>query len=125
MLSKCYRNQRDVLVSAHALGFGVYGEIVQVLESAEHWQDVGYDVLTGPLVTGQEVRVSRPAENSPISIDAGNPLIAWAAHNSIGEEVDWAVSEVSKFISGGLSPEEVVIISLDDRHARSYFGHSV
>jgi superfamily I DNA and RNA helicase len=43
ILSKCYRNQRDVLVTAHAMGFGIYGTIVQLLESVEHWQDVGYD----------------------------------------------------------------------------------
>ena len=34
VLSKAYRNQRDILVSAHAMGFGVYGTIVQMLESA-------------------------------------------------------------------------------------------
>lgn len=122
VLSKCYRNQREVLVSAHALGFGVYGEIVQVLESADHWQDVGYDVLTGPLETGKVVRVSRPKENSPLSIDGGIPLISWKAHQNIDYEVAWVVAEVRSFIKGGLAAEEVVVISLDDRHARNYFS---
>lgn len=54
VLSKCYRNQRDILVTAHALGFGVYGNIVQLLESSAHWQDVGYDVPTGELKTASQ-----------------------------------------------------------------------
>ena len=69
VLSKCYRNQREVLVTAHAIGFGIYREIVQLLESREHWQDVGYEVLTGDFRVGDHVRISRPAENSPLSID--------------------------------------------------------
>src|SRR5262249_6615448 len=50
VLSKCYRNQREVLLVAHALGFGIYSEIVQLLESREHWQDVGYEVETEEFV---------------------------------------------------------------------------
>ena len=33
VLQKCYRNQRDVLVLAHAIGFGVYGQPVQMLQN--------------------------------------------------------------------------------------------
>src|SRR5690606_12528902 len=35
VLSRCYRNQRETLLVAHAIGFGIYHEIVQMLESAE------------------------------------------------------------------------------------------
>src|SRR5690242_12562099 len=63
VLSKCYRNQRDVLVVAHAMGFGIYKEIVQLLESREHWQDVGYEV-EGAYVVGKLVKIRRPTENS-------------------------------------------------------------
>jgi superfamily I DNA and RNA helicase len=78
VLSKAYRNQRDVLVTAHALGFGVYGNIVQMLESAEHWEDVGYQLLSGPLETGRPVEILRPDRNSPLSVtqlDGFPPLI--------------------------------------------------
>ena len=124
VLSKAYRNQRDVLVSAHALGFGVYGNIVQMLESAEHWEDVGYQVLSGPLRTGQPVEIIRPDRNSPLHIAEldGFPTIhAYEAPN-FEAEVDWAVQQIRSFISGGLQPEEVLVIALDDRNARNYLG---
>lgn len=124
VLSKAYRNQRDVLVAAHALGFGVYGNIVQMLESAEHWEDVGYQVLTGPLKTGKRVEVMRPDRNSPLAIRdvSGIPLIAWHSADGFSSEIDWAVSQVQIFINGGLSPDDVLIISLDDRYARKYLN---
>ncbi|MDB5585583.1 MAG: hypothetical protein JWP26_553 [Devosia sp.] len=122
VLSKCYRNQRDVLVSAHALGFGVYGNVVQLLESADHWRDVGYDVVTGPLKTGEVVEVVRPERNSPVQImeTPEFPLIAWHTATSLDSEAEWVARNVKRFIDGGLGAEEVVVISLDDRHAKGY-----
>jgi superfamily I DNA and RNA helicase len=124
VLSRAYRNQRDVLVSAHAMGFGVYGTIVQMLESKEHWEDVGYEVLTGPLKTGHEVAITRPSRNSPIEVPTvqGFPLLDWFKGARVDEEVAWVVATVQTFIEGGLAPEEILIISLDDRHAKPYLA---
>lgn len=125
VLSKAYRNQRDVLVSAHALGFGVYGNIVQMLESAEHWEDVGYQVLTGrPFKTGQAVEIVRPDRNSPLSVAEldGYPTIEAFEAKDFDGEIEWAVGQVRRFISGGLEPEEVLVIALDDRNARKYLA---
>ena len=72
VLSKCYRNQREVLVTAHALGFGIYGEIVQLLESKEHWEDVGYEVISGDFSVGTDVKILRPEQNSPIKLEQAN-----------------------------------------------------
>ena len=97
ILSKCYRNQRDVLVTAHAMGFGIYGSIVQMLESAEHWQDVGYDVLSGPLLTGKKVEVIRPDRNSPLQIPPidGFGLVGSFAASSLEDEVSWVALQNS------------------------------
>lgn len=124
VLSKAYRNQRDVLVSAHALGFGVYGNIVQMLESAEHWEDVGYEVTSGSLVTGQPVDIVRPDRNSPLSVAElnGYPIIDIFGAKSFEAEVEWVVKCIGSFISGGLQPEEVLVIALDDRNARGYLS---
>ncbi|QPO13232.1 DEAD/DEAH box helicase [Thalassospira sp. A40-3] len=123
VLKRAYRNQLDVLVSAHALGFGIYGEIVQMVESADHWQDLGYQVNTGELVIGENVEVTRPADNSPLSIPPvdGVAIIDYFAGDSFDEEVGWLVHEVEKFLDGGLEAEDIVIVTLDDRHAKSYF----
>lgn len=122
VLSKAYRNQRDVLVTAHAMGFGVYGTIVQMLESAEHWEDVGYDVLTGTLVTGQSVHITRPERNSPIQIPAapGFPLMKWNCTADLDSEIKSVADDIRDFVGAGLVPEEILVISLDDRHAKTY-----
>jgi superfamily I DNA and RNA helicase len=123
VLSRAYRNQRDVLVTAHALGFGVYGTIVQMLESTEHWEDVGYEVLTGPLKVGSPVHVRRPDANSPTQLQniPDFTLIKSFASNSLDHEVEWVVSEAQKFLEAGVDAEDILVISLDDRNARSYF----
>ncbi|AGB72549.1 MULTISPECIES: DEAD/DEAH box helicase [Rhizobium] len=123
VLSKAYRNQRDVLVSAHALGFGVYSNsVVQMLESAEHWEDVGYEVLSGPLQTGKPVEVLRPDRNSPLNIAdiPGWPTIETFVARNLEEEVDWVLAQIASFIGGGLEPDEILVVALDDRHARGY-----
>lgn len=123
VLQRSYRNQRDVLVLAHAVGFGVYGEVVQMLENARHWEDVGYDVISGPFTPGSENVVERPLVNSPsvLATPAGVPLIKGHGADSFDQEVDAAVAEVRAFIENGLQPHQILIVSLDDRTARSYF----
>lgn len=125
VLSRAYRNQRDVLVTAHALGFGVYGTIVQMLESSEHWEDVGYEVLTGPLKVGKQVHVRRPDANSPVHLQnvPDFPLISTFQAADLDTECAWVVSEVTRFIGAGIDPHDILVISLDDRNARSYFRH--
>lgn len=123
VLAKCYRNQREVLVTAHALGFGIYRDIVQLLESREHWQDVGYEVVSeGEFAVGRPVRILRPEENSPINLQAQpqKPLIAHYEANSLQSEIEWIAEEISEFIGGGLQPEDLLVVALDDRNARTY-----
>ena len=64
VLNKCYRNPGEILICAHALGFGIYGEtIVQMLDDRDHWKDVGYEVVQGDFVEGSETIIERPKEN--------------------------------------------------------------
>lgn len=127
VLSKCYRNQREVLVTAHALGFGIYGDqLVQMLESRDHWQDVGYEVANqSEFKIGDQIRILRPAANSPVSIsqDDSPPIIQTFVGNLLGDEVSWVVEGVRSFLSGGLQPEDILLIALDDRNSRTYLRH--
>jgi superfamily I DNA and RNA helicase len=124
VLSKAYRNQRDILVTAHAMGFGIYGTIVQMLESAEHWEDVGYEVKTGELKTGEKVKIERPSRNSPLQLRTPDdfPLLHWKKFETMDKEVEWVAKSVKSFVDAGLNPEEILVISLDDRNARSYLS---
>lgn len=123
VLQRSYRNQRDVLILAHAVGFGIYGEIVQMLENAKHWEDVGYDVVSGTFTAGSVNVVERPSVNSPsvLHTPADVPIIRGQSAASFDDEVLAAVGEVRSFISKGIHPHQILVVSLDDRTARSYF----
>lgn len=124
VLSKCYRNQREVLVTAHALGFGIYRNIVQLLESKEHWEDVGYEVLSNTAFeVGKSVRIQRPAENNPLSISKVNDTetVEIKVAPNYEDEISWIVDGIRDFIAGGLQAEDIIVIALDDKNARSYF----
>ncbi len=125
VLKKCYRNALEVLLAAHALGFGIYGDYpVQMLENEEHWRDVGYDVET-ELVTGKPAVITRPRENSPLSISARQmpqEIVECFKAQNVDAECEWIAKKVCEAIEEGVRPEEILIISLDDRNARSYFS---
>jgi superfamily I DNA and RNA helicase len=123
VLSKCYRNQREVLVTAHAMGFGIYSDIVQLLESPDHWRDVGYTVAAETFETGHQVEILRPEGNSPVSLRGQElpKLISYYSANEFEEEINWVVEDACAFLRGGLLPEDIIVIALDDRNSRNYF----
>jgi superfamily I DNA and RNA helicase len=124
VLQRSYRNQREVLVLAHSVGFGVYNNTVQMLENAKHWEDVGYEVVAGDFTTGSDNVVERPLRNSPSVLHTPNgvPVVSLTSSLNLDDEVELAAKEVKKFIDGGLPAHQILIISLDDRSARTYFS---
>lgn len=64
ILKKCYRNPRPVLVTAHALGFGIYSKkgLIQFFDQPELWEDLGYLNKGGALIAGQQVQLYRTEE---------------------------------------------------------------
>lgn len=124
VLRKCYRNQRDILVLAHASGFGVYGTPVQMLQNKDHWEDVGYEVLSGEIRVGTDVVVRRPDRHSPTRLATPEevPLIEVRNFGSFSDEVSYCLSQLELFLAGGLQPEDLMVIAVDDRAARSYLA---
>lgn len=127
VLYKCYRNPLEVLVTAHALGFAIYAdEPVQTLENKEHWLDVGYSVEGDKdLVVGETVTVTRDRENSPLSIykhQDVSEIIKCHLADGIEGEIDWVVEYIFAALSEGVKPHDILVISLDDRYAKSYFS---
>ena len=126
VLHKCYRNPREVLICAHAVGFGIYGDkMVQALESKEHWQDFGYQVTSGELTSGSEITITRSAENSPSSISNSNSvdnLVLTRSFKQPSEEVEFVATSIQNDIKDdGVSPEDILVICTDDRNAKRYF----
>jgi superfamily I DNA and RNA helicase len=126
VLHKCYRNPREVLVSAHALGFGVYGDrIVQMLESRDHWEDIGYTVKAGDFVAGSRIDVQRPEENSLAIVSEHSSFgeIVKAAHfTGLDDECVAVAQSIERDIADGLQPDDILVVSVDDRCAKSYLS---
>lgn len=124
VLQRAYRNQRDVLVLAHAIGFGVYRKTVQMLENARHWEDVGYDVVAGDFTVGSQCTVERPTINSPSTLETPDnvKLVEIVGAADMDSEVSLAAAEVRSFIGQGLKADDILVVCLDDKAARAYFS---
>jgi superfamily I DNA and RNA helicase len=127
VLHKCYRNPLEVLVCAHAMGFGIYGKkIVQMLENREHWFDLGYEVENEDLRAGELTRIRRPRENSPSSISdssSANEIVVGNVFRDFSSEINAVVKAIKHDIEvDGLEPDDILVISADDRHAKQYLG---
>lgn len=123
VLYKCYRNPLEILVCAHALGFGIYGDIVQMLENDDHWRDIGYEIVSGEFSPGAEVVVRRPEANSLASISKGNTIdeiIRAKAFGKYMEEIDDVVNSILGDIKDGLRPDDILVVVVDDRNAQGY-----
>ncbi len=125
VLYKSYRNPREVLICAHALGFGIYSDtMVQTLENKEHWEDLGYEVENGTFKVGSRITIFRPESNSPLVISKRQSpadLIQTFIADSITAEVDWVVDSIISLLKEGLDASDIMVICLDDRNARDYF----
>lgn len=127
VLYRCYRNPLEVLITAHALGLGVYSDYpVQMLENSDHWRDVGYTISDDQeLVEGSEVTIERERKNSPLSIhkyQTKNDIIKTESFSSIHDECRWIAEKINSYIDEGVSAQDILVICLDDRNVKSYFS---
>lgn len=123
VLHKCYRNPREILVCAHAVGFGIYGQIVQMLENREHWEDIGYVVREGSFVEGSEMVIERPEENSLLTISQAyvpDELVQVKVYDDFDQEVESVAHLIKDDLGDGLRPDDILVICVDDRHANTY-----
>jgi len=127
VLYKCYRNPLEILLTAHALGFGIYSNHpVQMLENEEHWRDVGYNLAPGStLDVGSIATITRDRANSPLSIyqyQSVEQIIKCYKANTFTDECEWIVNQIKGSIASGLKPHDILVISFDDRNAKTYFN---
>ncbi|NOW96587.1 DEAD/DEAH box helicase [Mucilaginibacter sp. SG564] len=101
ILKKCYRNSRPVLVTAHALGFGIYRKagLAQFFDQPELWSDLGYKVKDGMLKAGHSVTLYRPDEASHKYLEDNvdiDDLIIFKSFKSKTEQSDAIVKDIIK-----------------------------
>jgi superfamily I DNA and RNA helicase len=124
VLYKSYRNPREILTAAHALGFGIYSSrIIQMLESRQHWEDLGYDVIVGDCQPGDKMVIERNAANSSLAISkhyAFDDIISCSVFDSIEQETAAIADEIEQAIEDGLRPDDILVAIVDDRNAKRY-----
>ncbi len=127
VLYKCYRNPREIIVCAHALGFGLYsgGRIAQMLETKERWESMGYEVHKGNFKVGDSMVIFRPEENSLKSVSESqtcDEIISVKTFENSDSEIKHVVSRIQKDLASGLRPDDILVVSLDNRHAKMYLN---
>jgi len=123
-LYKCYRNSAEVLVTAHSLGFGIYGEIIQMLDSQEYWEDLGYKLVSGELKPGSQVRIERPADHSLKAISIASPkedIVIAHTFPDMESEVKWIVgSIIDNHRNDELRLDDIMVVTVDRFAGRKY-----
>lgn len=131
VLEKCYRNSRPLLVTAHAIGFGIYREppagqdtgLVQLFENAHLWEDIGYEVEQGPLEENQEVLLSRTSASSPLFLEQHSPiddLIQFQSFQSQAEQNTWVAREIARNLADDeLRHDDIMVINPNAISARN------
>lgn len=125
ILYKCYRNPREILVTAHSIGFGFYNEIVQMIDEKEYWNDIGYNIIEGDFEVGQTIKIERPLENSLETVTKyfkKEEIIKFNAYEGYANEISACCHNIKQDLSDGLLPEDILVIVVDDRNAKKYLS---
>ncbi len=134
LLSKCYRNSRPVLATAHAFGFGIYREptnnneigLVQMFDHASLWEDVGYVVSDGQLAEGEEVTLTRTKETSPLFLEKHSSLDDLVQFHSFSDkdsQMRWVLENIKKNLNEDeLRAEDIVVINTNPFTTRENVG---
>lgn len=125
ILEKCYRNSRPALVTAHALGFGIYRNpsdkhesgLVQMFEQNSLWNDIGYEISEGKLEDGQHVVLKRTSQSSPEFLERHSPiddLLCFKSFETQEQQDNWVAEQIKNNIENDeLRPDDIIVINPD------------
>ena len=136
ILQKCYRNSRPVLVTAHALGFGIYREgrqeqesgLIQMFDHPKLWEEIGYRAEGGSssLKEGGSVTLYRPKETSPSFLENHselNDLIQFVCFDEEREQTEWLVGKIRENLQRDeLRHDDIIVINPDPLTTRDNAG---
>ena len=134
ILEKCYRNSRPLLVTAHALGFGIYREppregetgLIQMFDNPQLWTEVGYQVEDGELSDDRQVTLRRTTDTSPGFLEEHSSiddLVQFIQFDSEKEQAEWLASAIKKNLEDDeLRYDDIVVINPDPLTTRRNVG---
>jgi len=113
------------LVTAHALGFGIYRKpktegmsgLVQMFEQSSLWNDIGYKVSDGQLEDGRRVVLQRTPASSPEFLEQHSDiddLIIFKSFETQEAQDRWVADEIKKNLEHDeLRPDDIIVINPD------------
>lgn len=98
VMKKCYRVPGPVLIAAHAIGMGLLRlqGMLSGFTTKQDWERIGYEVTAGTFVSGKQITLSRPSDNSPNPIPklwGRNPL-EFAVYDSYEAQVQAVINQI-------------------------------
>ena len=125
ILHKCYRNSRPTLVTAHALGFGVYRAVppaaqtrtglVQMFDYPNLWKEIGYEVVHGTLAKGENIVLERSNKTSPIFLEdhsSIDDLIVFKKFKDAAEQQEWLIQQIKTNLQEDeLRHDDIIVIN--------------
>ncbi|QEL03446.1 AAA family ATPase [Olivibacter sp. LS-1] len=128
ILYKCYRNPKEILTTAHALGFGIYRdpELVQMFDQAYLWRDIGYDIKDGELADDKRVVLERTNRTSPEFLSEHSPIddiLRFEVFENNETQVKYIVEEIWKNITQDeLKLDDIIVINPNPLTTKSVVG---
>lgn len=113
----CYRTPKEILVTAHALGLGIYktkedgsSDIVNMIQDVDTWAAIGYEVEDGVLDFGKFVTLGRKDVISEKCTDS----VVILEKDSENEQYEYISDQILDLIKNqDVSPDDILIIDLD------------
>lgn len=114
-LTVCYRNQGKAIVTAHAIGMGLYRKdgLIQIPD-AKVWEAIGY-VHEGDIIEGEKTVLYRTKETSPellkVNQDEIIDFLYYLNHRDMYQDLLGMIDNDLK--KGQLLPRDIMIIDMD------------
>lgn len=113
----CYRTPKEILVTAHALGLGIYkkkedgsSDLVNMIQDVDTWSAIGYEVSEGQLALGKAVTLER---RDVIEEKCSDCVIILEKSNEI-EQYEYVRDEILDLMTNqDVTPDDIMIIDLD------------
>lgn len=118
-LKTCYRTPKEILVTAHALGLGIYRDvenpIVNMIEDIKVWESIGYEVIDGNLKYGSYVKLDRKQIYSNLIPDP----IRFQKFTNSTQQYEYVTNEIKQLIENEeVLADDILIIDLDDKNIK-------
>ena len=112
----CYRTPKRILVAAHALGLGIYRKdkdgkpaIINMMQDTSIWTAIGYNVESGELAYGKDVRLNR---DEVIDVQPDECVNIYSVEKVEDQYIDVSNSILDLVLHQDVLPEDILIIDL-------------